>query len=79
MHKKYQEKWENAYLRVKNARASTQLHFASSAKSREKFSAPPWPDHGSATVFSQNVHSSLMIILSNNVYKLFVSICVYFF
>ena len=56
--KKYQEKWENAYLRVKNARASrtlrqaldpsqywltslTQLRFATSAKSRDKFLGPP--------------------------------------
>ena len=56
--KKYQEKWENAYLIVKNARASralrqaldpgqywlaslTQLHFAASPKSREKFPGPP--------------------------------------
>ena len=56
--KKYQEKWENAYLTVKNARAAralrqaldpgqywlillAQLHFATSAKSQEKFLAPP--------------------------------------
>ena len=55
---KYQEKWENAYLRVKNATASralrqtldpaqywlallARLHFATSAKSRKKFLAPP--------------------------------------
>ena len=28
MHKKYQEKWENAYLRVKNARVSKALRWA---------------------------------------------------
>ena len=28
MHKKYQEKWENAYLRIKNARASRTLRWA---------------------------------------------------
>ena len=54
----FQEKWENEYLRVKNARASralrraldpsqywlasvARLRFATSAKSRERFLAPP--------------------------------------
>ena len=52
--KSYQEKWENAYLRVKNARASRALSCTQAnigllrspdsallAKSREKFLAPP--------------------------------------
>ena len=52
--KKYQKKWENAYLIVKNARASralslraldpgplTQVRFAMSAKSRKNFRPPP--------------------------------------
>ena len=62
--KKYQEKWENAYLRVENARASralrwapgqywltllARLRFTTSAKSQETFLAPPWPNPGSAT------------------------------
>ena len=53
MHKKYQEKWENAYLRVKNGYwlpLLARLRFASWAKSREKISPPARrPDPGSAT------------------------------
>ena len=72
--KKYQEKWENAYLIVKNARASgalrwaldpgqcwlaslTQLHFATSTKSRKKFLGPTWPNAGSTSVFLPGTYS----------------------
>ena len=50
LNKKYQEKWENAYLRVKNARASRALRLALDpgqywlamlAKSGENFLGPP--------------------------------------
>ena len=61
--KKYQEKWENAYLRVKNARASgphsgpwtladiswLRLPNSTSANSRKKILPPPRPNPGSVS------------------------------
>ena len=56
--KNYEEKWDNAYLRFKNARASRALRraldpgqywFATSAKSWETFLGPPSPNPGSAS------------------------------
>ena len=63
LQKKYQKKWENAYLRVKNARASRALRWANIGllhspdsallrwKISEKILGPPlpWPHPGSAS------------------------------